>query len=89
MTHRRLIRTCDERTYESKEIEFVEWYLEFFKKDKELPCLRCSFATIIRCSNISPISSNLGCTLFQQYVLGVELNFRKVLYPERKNNDIK
>jgi hypothetical protein len=62
-------KTCDERTYESKEIEFVEWYLEFFKKDKELPCLRCSFATIIRCSNISPISTNIGCTLFQQYVL--------------------
>jgi hypothetical protein len=50
-----------------KKGEFVEWYREFFKEDKELPCLRCSDDTIARCS--TAISSNLGCTLFQQYVL--------------------
>ena len=68
MTHKRLIRTCgSEITFEKH--EFVEWYRDFWKKDKELPCLRCSDDTIIRCSEIGVISSNIGCTLFHQYVL--------------------
>lgn len=67
--HKRLIRTCgmNDRNCEKKEREFVEWYREFFQKDKELPCLRCLDEKIINCSNKVPISD--GCFLFQRYVL--------------------
>lgn len=70
MVHKRLIRTCDmnDRTCEKKEREFVEWYREFFQDDRELPCLRCSDDRIVKCSN-AVVSNNIGCTLFQQYVL--------------------
>lgn len=43
-------------------IEFVEWYRKFFKRDVDLPCLSCTDEKIVKCAN-APYS----CILFHNY----------------------
>lgn len=45
--------------------EFVEWYKDYFRHEKDLPCLKCRNEKLVACSNAE---TTTGCTSFIRYL---------------------
>jgi len=45
--------------------EFVEWYKDYFRHEKDLPCLKCSNERVAACSNAEMTT---GCAGFIRYL---------------------
>lgn len=51
-----------------EEKEFLEWYRWSYRRDKKLPCLKCSDKKIIACSKLRMHSEMVGCVGFKKYL---------------------